>query len=408
MELLIFALRNLLRNKKRTIFTALGISVSLFVSSFLLTMYMALIQVFASGGRSTNLCVIEREVAMPPGRLPIHYLRQIRSLPHVEAINAELGTTASSIDETSLIMLSGIDADNFIPIENIYKNSIVQIKDNRSVSSDFKETVGIDINEKDYAEFKKHTDGIIVGKKLVMKYGWKVGEVVKLKTVGGACFKFRIWGFFGDGGGFRESQVVAHQKYIRPVVSSQDQNVVSMIFVKADMPSNKETVISSIDDLFMNYPLRTRTITEKAFLAIFSDQLAQMKNFLLGMVLMAVVATLIGAVNSIAIATRERIAEIGTLRALGFSASLILATILVESILTALGGGLIGLSLSISILKAGHFTFGMGPFVMIIGVHGATVAAIVTISVVIGIVGGLFPALNAMKMSIVESLGKVI
>ncbi len=116
---------------------------------------------------------------------------------------------------------------------------------------------------------------------------------------------------------------------------------------------------------------------------------------------------MIGAMITMYAAVANRTTEIGTLRALGFGRSSILTAFLIESIITALLGGIIGIGLasilqffSISTLNFGSFTELSFSFSMTSSVfYGSMI-----FSLLMGIIGGFLPALKASRMSILSAL----
>jgi len=145
--------------------------------------------------------------------------------------------------------------------------------------------------------------------------------------------------------------------------------------------------------------------------AFYEEQSKQLSTFIsiLGVTLSAIfsLGAMIGAMITMYAAVANRTAEIGTLRALGFRRSSILAAFLAESILLALVGGLAGLALA-SGLQAFTITtmnwqsfsqlafgFRLTPFIA---------TATLAFAALMGLVGGFLPSLQAARLEIVDSL----
>jgi ABC-type lipoprotein release transport system permease subunit len=121
-----------------------------------------------------------------------------------------------------------------------------------------------------------------------------------------------------------------------------------------------------------------------------------------------------GATNTLYAAVQARTAEIGTLRALGFSRGTILGSFLIESIVVALlgfvlgGAGAWGLGRVISLLLGGvafaSQTFTTNVIQLRVGMRDLGMA--LALSLFIGLVGGIFPALRASRLRPVEALRK--
>jgi ABC-type lipoprotein release transport system permease subunit len=116
------------------------------------------------------------------------------------------------------------------------------------------------------------------------------------------------------------------------------------------------------------------------------------------------------AMNTMYAAVARRSAEIGTLRVLGFSRFSILASFLIESLLLSLLGGIIGCLL---VLPLNDLTTGVGSFVTFseitfnFSVTPAIMAAGILFALMLGAVGGLFPAASAAGKQILAALRPV-
>jgi putative ABC transport system permease protein len=123
-------------------------------------------------------------------------------------------------------------------------------------------------------------------------------------------------------------------------------------------------------------------------------------------VIMAIGAVF-GALNSMYSAVAARGMEIATLRAIGFGAVPVLLSVMLEALLLSLLGGLIGAALA-WVLFNGHSVSTLGgAFAQVVFKLTVTRTLIVTgilWACIIGVVGGLFPALRAARLSVAEAL----
>jgi putative ABC transport system permease protein len=119
-------------------------------------------------------------------------------------------------------------------------------------------------------------------------------------------------------------------------------------------------------------------------------------------ILVAVLFTmLLVAANTMAQSVRERTSEVGVLKTLGFSNGAILTLVLSESVLIAVIGGALGLGLAWLFVQNGDPTNGMLPIFILPARDLAIGAALI---VVLGLVAGALPALNAMNLKITDAL----
>jgi ABC-type lipoprotein release transport system permease subunit len=133
-----------------------------------------------------------------------------------------------------------------------------------------------------------------------------------------------------------------------------------------------------------------------------------------GLAVLAGVGAVFGATNTLYAAVQARTAEIGTLRAIGFSRGSILLSFMVESLLTAGLGFLIGGSLAwllgLAVSQAlGGVGFGAATFttnVVQLRVGPSDLAAALGLALAVGLLGGLAPARRASSLRPVEALRK--
>ncbi len=143
----------------------------------------------------------------------------------------------------------------------------------------------------------------------------------------------------------------------------------------------------------------------------YAEQSEVMANFLdiLGTTLSVIfsIGAILGAMITMYASVAARTAEIGTLRALGYSRLSILRAFLAESLLLGLAGGLIGLALAssmqfITVSTMNWQTFSELAFSFTLSTEIAVSSLCFALSM--GFLGGLLPAFRASRLRIVEAL----
>ena len=120
---------------------------------------------------------------------------------------------------------------------------------------------------------------------------------------------------------------------------------------------------------------------------------------LISVALIALVVGSIGIMNIMLVTVTERTSEIGILKSLGFTNSNVLFLFIVESIVLSVFGGLLGIGLGI--LGA----YGAQSVMHLPNVFPVEMIAIgFAISVIVGLISGVYPANKAAKMNPVEAL----
>ena len=153
------------------------------------------------------------------------------------------------------------------------------------------------------------------------------------------------------------------------------------------------------------------TVEAKRETRYYLDQSEVMAKFLglLGMTLTVIfsLGAMIGAMITMYAAVANRTAEIGTLRALGFSRTSIMSAFLTESMFLGLAGGLAGLFFAsfmqfITISTVNWQTFSELAFSFTLTLRIAVQS--IVFSIIMGFVGGVLPAIRASRLNIVEAL----
>ena len=180
---------------------------------------------------------------------------------------------------------------------------------------------------------------IIIGKKLPIKFGYalKVGDKIKVGKQ-----EHIIAGIFSSGGNTFEGEIWMDKEDMKLDFDLQNY---SMAVVKLVYPSLVSSFIKSIEE---NRRLPTEdAIAEEDYYA----SLAGTSTFILVMgriiAFLMILGAILGGMNTMYTAIAGRTREIGTLRALGYTKNHLIISFIVESVIIALVGGIIGCFLSI-------------------------------------------------------------
>ncbi len=230
-----------------------------------------------------------------------------------------------------------------------------------------------------------HFSGAGLGETL--RFGARDWRVVGVFDGGHSGFDSEIWG--------DADQLMA--AFRRPVYSS-------LVFRLADT-TQFERFRRRVDD---DPRLKLEVKRESRFYADQSEALSRFIN-ILGLTLSIIfsVGAIIGAMITMYAAVANRVGEIGTLRALGFRRSAILAAFLMESLAVSAIGGLAGLFLA-SFMQAytvstmNWQTFGELAFSF--SLTPAITAKSLAFALLMGLVGGVLPAVRAARLEIVDAL----
>jgi putative ABC transport system permease protein len=254
----------------------------------------------------------------------------------------------------------------------------------------------------------KTRTGAIVGRQLVERFHWKIGDRVPLVSPiwprkGDAAWEFDIVGIY-DGAKKNTDTSSFYFRYdYFDEARAQGQGLVGWFGVRVKDADRAAEVAKAIDNEFANSPYETKSEPEGAFVAGFVQQMGNIGTMLIAILSAVFFTILLVAGNTMAQAVRERTSELGVLKALGFTNERVLALVLAESCLLAAVGGLAGLGVAWAIAAAGSPVPAMLPIFylpvrfVIIGV--GLVAGL-------GVVAGIVPALQAMRLRTAVALGR--
>jgi putative ABC transport system permease protein len=251
--------------------------------------------------------------------------------------------------------------------------------------------------------FKPAVTEMIVGKSAQRLYkGLDVGSQVKLKGT-----TWTVVGTFESGGSARESELIADARTLNSAY--RRGNGAQSVLVVLDSPTSFQTLKDSITS---NPQLQVDVSSEKDFGAQQSDRISKILKIVAYVVggIMAVGA-IFGALNTMYSAVSARTREIATLRAIGFGPAPVVVSIFVEALLLALIGGTIG-ALIAWLLFNGHSVdssgggFG-GQLIFDLAVTPTLIALGIIWACIIGVIGGLFPAIRAARLPVATALRAV-
>ncbi|MBX3024045.1 ABC transporter permease [bacterium] len=154
--------------------------------------------------------------------------------------------------------------------------------------------------------------------------------------------------------------------------------------------------------------------SETAYYAKQAESANALYVLVVGIAVLAGIGAGFGAANTMYAAVQARTAEIGTLRALGFSRGAILWSFQLEAVALAVLGFLLGAAVAVLLTKAiaalvGGVAFGARTFttnVVTLAVAPGDLAAALVLSLLIGLAGGLGPAWRAARLRPIEALRK--
>jgi len=370
---------NLWRKKIRTIFTLLSVFVAFLLFGLLMTIRTAF--TFGVDIAGLDRLVLIHKVSLIM-LLPVSYQARLQSTPGVVLATHNTWFGGVYQDSSNFFAQIAVDPEPFMKIYPEYK-----------------------LPEDQYAAWMADRQGAVVGVDLAERFGWKIGDRIPIQATfwrpkQGNVWEFNIVGMYDGEQGVDKTQMFFRYDYLNENRATGD-GLVGWYVVKIADGSQAHAMGTKFDEMFANSSAETKTTTEKGFVEGFAKQVGDIGAIMIAILAAVLFTMLLVAANTMAQSVRERTSEVGVLKTLGFSNAAVLLLVLGESIIIAVVGGGLGLLASWAFVQQGDPTNGMLPIFVLPPRDVAVGAGLI---VLLGIVAGMLPAVNAMQLKITDAL----
>jgi putative ABC transport system permease protein len=378
--------RNLWRRKLRTFFT-------LAAALFTFALFGVLVAVYGAFGMGVNvvgadrLVVIHKVSLIMP--LPVSYQDRIATVPGVTAVTHMNWFGGVYKEPKNFFAQMAVDTPTFF---NLYPEYVVPPAQMKAWNAD--------------------RAGAIAGRDLAERFGWKVGDKIPiLGTIYGKKDGTRLWTFNLDGlydaekKGVDTTQFFFHYEYLKEA-ASRGADLVGWYTIRIADANRAAEISKRVDALFANSFYETKTSTEKAFAQGFANQIGNI-GLIVRYVLSAVLFGMLLVIgNTMAQSVRERTNELAVLKTLGYGNGLVLFLVIAESCLLAVCGAALGLLFSWGVLTPLVGTM-LKQFLPVFFIPAWGILLGLAVALTLGLITGLVPGIQAMRLRIVDALRKV-
>ncbi|MBI4864092.1 MAG: ABC transporter permease [Candidatus Riflebacteria bacterium] len=377
-----FIRKNALRNRRRTALTLLSVAASLALLTLLLTVEDGFRA--AMGRADSSLRVSVRHRTSFAIQLPIAFRAKIEKVPGVVAVCPFVWYGGSYRDPREIFPSLGCDPGTL-----------------RAVWGD-----QLAATEAEWACFHKDRMGAMVAELLANRHGWKVGDTVALR--GRAVpvdLTFHICGVFTK----TMDPLLFVLRYDYVDEAMRNPGDVGNFWLKVDSAASIPGVIRTINEMFTNSPQPVVAETEKTFLEIILRMMNMFRIAILAVGAAVVASIMLVTANTIAMSVRERMTEVGVLRAMGFRRRFILAMLLGEACFISTLGGAVGSTAAWALCHWSPAFIPGGPVAAILSMARPGLILIgLAVSVFVGFAGGIIPALGAVRVPVSHAIREVV
>jgi putative ABC transport system permease protein len=381
------AVRNLGRNKLRTLLTMAGVMVAIVTFVLLRTVLSAWTAAADHAAKDRVGTRHKVSFIMP---IPRRYLQDVREIPGVKS--AALASWFGGKDPKH--------ENEFFATLAVEPKDFLEVYDEISVPEDQRE-----------GWFQNRT-GAIVGDALAKKLGWKVGDRVTLMgTIFPGDWEFQISGIYtATRRSVDRSSFYFHYEYFNEspqATAGQMRDQTGWIVSRIDDPGRSAEIAKAIDAKFDERDVQTLSMSERAMNTSFIGMISAVLKAVdvVSLVILLIMVLILG--NTVAMGVRERTHEYGVLRAIGFLPKHLAVFVLSEAVVVSTLGGVLGVLVSYPFVEKGVGLFleeNMGAFFPFFRIDPSTTVAAVILAALLGLLAAALPAYNATQLKVVDAL----
>ncbi|MFH0987607.1 MAG: ABC transporter permease [Patescibacteria group bacterium] len=390
-----FSLRNAFRRKGIAILAIIGVGIGVSLMVFILSSSAGANKAFSESFTESAAEITVSSSVSPMGfgisggessLIPKTYVARIEKIESVKSVSSRVTTFFSSeFDPVSILV--GVDAEE----DKKNNGPTTAIIEGRSFSKENEIIVGSALLN----SYK------LVGKEL------KIGDIIETiappSKKGGPPRKInlKIVGKFETGNPLEEAYIFSFDKTVREIAQIPSDKINSIV-VKVNSIGNVEKVDEAIKKEFEKDDTPIQTILYKNILSSLQSSLETFSKFQLAISIFSGVAGGMSILIVMLISVIERKKEFGILKAVGWSNFNIIISILIESLTLSAIGVLFGLLIGeVGIFVSGYYLEFLKDFLFL---SWQVTASVLAFGVVVGVVGGVYPAWQASKVSPIEAL----
>lgn len=253
----------------------------------------------------------------------------------------------------------------------------------------------------------------IVGPAVAKTYGWKQGDEVELKSSVPPYMNMRFKIVKVAVSALNPAIFYFRRDYLDDTLEKLDKEgkgptgfgTINICWVKCKDAGKMANFAAAIDANFTNTPNETQTEDENTFIANFMKAGGDFPGKIQIVSYAVILAIVMVVANTMSLTFRERTREMAAIKAMGFRNFWLMRMMMGESLFLALVGGLIGILPLYLITQTHPLQIPNVPFPLRIPERTLTSAFAVVL--MIGTLSGLLPAVQSVRLKVVDALRKV-
>jgi putative ABC transport system permease protein len=238
----------------------------------------------------------------------------------------------------------------------------------------------------------------IVDQSFADSNGLDVGDTIHVLGQTGNRASFRIVGEIKGSGDLFGGFVVTQRAMARDFAVNQD----TFDFVKLEPGADSETVQNRIDDLLAHRFPTAQVLNQAELKQNQENQINPLLGLVYALLSLAIIVSLFGIANTLALSIYERTRELGMLRAVGMSRRQVRRLIRYESVITALIGAVLGMVLGL--IFAALMSVPLQDEGFVLSYPIGQLVIILVVAALAGVVAAIAPARRAARLNVLEAL----
>jgi putative ABC transport system permease protein len=371
-----YVFKSLWGHRARTLLTVSGAAVAMFVFCCVGSVQEGLDRLTSDKEAQNTLIVFQENRFCPTSsKLPEDYARKIREIPGVKDVIPTQVWTNNCRASLDIVVFNGAPPE--------------KLKFARK----------LELISGSWDRFQSQRDAALVGRNVATRRGLKAGGQF---TIGEISVK--VAGIFRSPIPAEENVIYTHLKFLQFTQGLDSAGVVTQHEVHLTDDADPDAVAGRIDEALKAGPVATTTRRKGVFQASTLSDLVDLIGFAhwLGYASVGLVLGLVATTTVMSV--QDRIKEHAVLQTLGLRPARVFRIVMAESLLLCVIGGLLGTVTAMSALAWGGFA---------VGAEGVTIAFRpswqlgilgLSVSLVVGLLAGVFPALQAARTPIILAL----
>lgn len=371
-----YVLKTLWRHRARTLLTVGGAGVAMFVFCFVGSVQEGLRRLTHDEDSQRTLIVFQENRFCPTSsRLPQDYARRITDIPGVVDVMPVQVWTNNCRASLDIVVFNGAPPQ--------------QLRKARDLT----------LASGNWSEFETRRDAAIVGRNVAQRRRLKPGDQFSIGEM-----SVKVAGVFTSPVPAEENLIYTSLDYLQYGRGKEFTGIATQLEVKTADGVDPDALARRIDEVLKDGPVATTTRRKGAFQASTLSDLIDLIDFAhwLGYACLGLVLSLVATTTVMSV--QDRIQEHAVLQTLGLRPSRVFRLVIAESMLVCAIGGLVGTATALAALSFGGLAIGAEGVTIAFRPSAELAVSSLTVSLVVGVIAGLFPAIQAGKTPIVSAL----